>query len=188
MAEAVFRSAVTSSPTLLIGDIDSAGTASYHTPEPPNPRTMSTLHRHGITDYEHAARTVTKEDFRTFDYILAMDGNNLRDLLRARNSVLTIEKKGGSSRAASNVSDYSVGPIGSSSSEEKIAEVRLFGDFGPGGTIQSRVGGGEEVQDPYYGSAQDYEEVYEQMVRFSKAFLAYLETERKAGVAEESYN
>lgn len=172
MAEAVFRSVVASSTTPLVGVIDSAGTASYHTREPPDSRTMSTLRRHSVTDYKHAARTVTKEDFRTFDYILAMDGNNLRDLLPVRNSVLTTGKKGSSFHAASSVSDYSARPIGSSGSGEKIAEVRLFGDFGPDGTIQSRVGGGEEVQDPYYGGAQGFEEVYEQAVRFSKALNA----------------
>lgn len=158
MAEAVFRSVVASSTTPVIGDIDSAGTASYHALDPPDPRTMSTLRRHGITDYEHAARAVTKEDFRTFDYILAMDGSNLRNLLQMRNNVR---------------------------SGEKIAEVRLFGDFGPDGT-QSRVGGGEEVQDPYYGGTQGFEEVYEQAVRFSKAFLACLETKRKVGGVVEA--
>ncbi|PIG84323.1 mannose-6-phosphate isomerase [Aspergillus arachidicola] len=162
MAEGVFRNMAASHP--LINEIDSAGTGAYHTHEPPDPRTMSTLRQHGIKNYNHAARKVTKEDFLTFDYLMAMDKYNLRDLLDVRESViasLSRSKKG--TRAAS-------GEAGA-----KVAEVRLFGDFGAGGKLHERVGGGEVVQDPYYGGVNGFEEVYQQVVRFSKGFLDYLE-------------
>ncbi|PWY90950.1 phosphotyrosine protein phosphatases I [Aspergillus heteromorphus CBS 117.55] len=141
MAEGVFQNIAASHP--LIAGIDSAGTAAYHAGEGPDSRTMSTLRRHNITNYEHAARKVTKQDFLDFDYLLAMDKHNLRDLLDVRGSV--------------------------------VAEVRLFGDFGPGGVLTERVGGGEVVQDPYYGGVNGFEEVYQQVIRFSKSFLDYVE-------------
>jgi low molecular weight phosphotyrosine protein phosphatase len=53
--------------------------------------------------------------------------------------------------------------------------VRLFGDFGAEGKLHARVGGGEVVQDPYYGGANGFEEVYQQVERFSQGFLDYLE-------------
>ena len=149
MAEGVFTGMASKHP--LISEIDSAGTGAYHVMEPPDPRTMSTLRRHGITDFDHAARKVTKEDFLTFDYLMAMDKYNLRDLLDTRESLL---KK---------------------SAGKKVADVRLFGDFGAGGVLHDRVGGGEVVKDPYYGGANGFEEVFQQVTRFSKGFLEYLE-------------
>lgn len=176
MAEGVFRNMAAAQPA-LIGEIDSAGTGAYHSLEPPDPRTMSTLRRHGITNYTHAARRVTKEDFLTFDYLLAMDKYNLHDLLDVRESVIaSLNKKPSaapsrskSTRAATEAAIAERGP------DAKVAEVRLFGDFRVGGKLQNRVGGGEVVQDPYYGGANGFEEVYGQVERFSRAFLDYLE-------------
>ncbi|CRG91073.1 protein-tyrosine phosphatase [Talaromyces islandicus] len=158
MAEGVFRSLTALNRTSLIGDIDSAGTGAYHVHDPPDDRTMSTLRAHGIRNYNHAARKVTKDDFRTFDYILAMDQYNLRDLLRLRDSVLAAQKKGSGKGA-----------------ETEIAEVRLFGDFNSDGTLNKRIGGGQEIEDPYYGGINGFEIAYEQALKFSKGFLAYLE-------------
>jgi len=82
MAEGVFRSLAGSNDR--IGIIDSAGTGAYHTLEPPDPRTMATLLKKGIKDYDHGARQVEEEDFDEFDYIFAMDRSNLRDLERMK--------------------------------------------------------------------------------------------------------
>lgn len=43
---------------------------------------MSTLAKHGIHDYTHAARKVRASDFDEFDYLFAMDRSNLSDLQR----------------------------------------------------------------------------------------------------------
>ncbi|EAW11600.1 tyrosine protein phosphatase LTP1 [Aspergillus clavatus NRRL 1] len=185
MAEGVFRNMASSHP--LINEIDSAGTGAYHTLEPPDSRTMSTLRRHGITNYEHAARKVTKEDFLHFDYLMAMDKYNLRDLLDVRESVIASLSKSGSvsaQRGNKATRANSAAALAAAGSDAKIAEVRLFGDFGPGGALHDRVGGGEVVQDPYYGGANGFEEVYHQVVRFSKGFLEYLE-KNEGGEAEE---
>ena len=78
MAEGVFRSLAKSNPR--VGTVDSAGTAAYHTGEPPEDRTMGTLLRYAITDYDHGARKVTMHDMKEFDYIFAMDSSNLHNL------------------------------------------------------------------------------------------------------------
>ena len=79
MAEGIFRHKV--QQLGLSGDwgYDSAGTAAYHIGEPPDPRTMETLARHQIA-FQHYARQVMPADAERFDYILAMDSQNLRDL------------------------------------------------------------------------------------------------------------
>ncbi|KAI5805846.1 phosphotyrosine protein phosphatase I superfamily [Geopyxis carbonaria] len=82
MAESAFRHTITSlSLGAHIDHIDSCGTASYHTGDSPDPRTVSTLLSHGIKT-THRARAVNARDFERFDYILAMDTSNLRDLQR----------------------------------------------------------------------------------------------------------
>ena len=73
MAEGVFRSLAKSNSR--IGTIDSVGTGAYHILHPPDNRTMETLRKHKITDYDHGARKVTEEDMREFDYIFAMDSS-----------------------------------------------------------------------------------------------------------------
>ncbi len=155
MAEAVFRSltnnlpsATTSSssypPHPLISHIDSAGTGAYHTLSPPDSRTLTTLASHNINGYNHGARKITARDFDEFDYIFAMDRQNLRDLEAMKGR---IERKSGKS---------------------KRGNVRLFGEFGEKDDTNR---GGEEVVDPYYGADNGFEVVYEQVERFSNAFL-----------------
>jgi protein-tyrosine phosphatase len=61
--------------------VDSAGTASYHCGELPDPRTRVSLQRRGYRDWSRA-RQVTPDDFRNFQHILAMDRQNLRELKR----------------------------------------------------------------------------------------------------------
>ncbi|KKZ62146.1 hypothetical protein EMCG_03390 [[Emmonsia] crescens] len=157
MAEAIFRHQVTSSP-LKFSTIDSAGTAAYHTNSPPDSRTMSTLRAHHITTYTHAARQIRQKDFVSFDYILAMDGENLENLMEERGRVV---------RAGNQGEERGEGM--------KYAQVRLIGDFLPDGSAVEKVGGGEVVGDPYYGGKEGFEEVYRQLVRLSEGFLKFLE-------------
>ncbi len=155
MAEAVFRSLIhnfsPSSPQSAtqyhptISNIDSAGTLAYHADSPPDPRTVSTLSSHHITNYTHSARKITAQDFDNFDYILAMDSQNLADLKALKGRV-----------------DRKRGGLGSK------AILRLFGEFGG---RSERAGSPEEVVDPYYGADDGFEVCFEQVSRFSRAFL-----------------
>lgn len=179
MAEGVFRSLCSSSQQYsdLIDEIDSSGTGAYHAGDSPDYRTMATLKQHGITNYNHSARKITKDDFRKFDYILAMDEYNLKDLLRLRDSITGAQSgktKGrtNNTRSTTNATEDTV--------TAQVAEVRLFGDFNPDGTVNKKVGGGQEIEDPYYGGINGFEIAYDQALRFSKGFLAYLEKKRSS--------
>ena len=59
---------------------DSAGTHAYHIGEQPDKRSQQTAKKRGIDMSAQCARQVEKDDFVTFDYILAMDEANYVDL------------------------------------------------------------------------------------------------------------
>lgn len=62
-------------------EVDSAGTGDWHVGESPDPRTASAAKRRGF-DLDHAAQQFTRKDFDRFDYVVAMDRSNLRNLER----------------------------------------------------------------------------------------------------------
>ncbi len=61
--------------------VESAGTAGYHTGEPPDRRARSVAARRGI-DIDNRGKQFKREDFARYDYVLAMDRANLDDLKR----------------------------------------------------------------------------------------------------------
>jgi protein-tyrosine phosphatase len=60
--------------------IDSAGTANYHVGDPPDGRTVAAARRRGYDLSTLRARQVSADDFERFDYIFAMDQENLAAL------------------------------------------------------------------------------------------------------------
>lgn len=60
--------------------VDSAGTSTYHIGDPPDPRSIAAARRRGYSLEQQTARQVKTGDFHEFDYILAMDADNLRHL------------------------------------------------------------------------------------------------------------
>ena len=80
MAEAVFARLV--DEARLAGEIqaDSAGTAGWHAGEPADRRTLAVLRKHGIP-YAGRSRQIQRNDLKRFDVIVAMDSENLADLL-----------------------------------------------------------------------------------------------------------
>ena len=76
-AEGVFRKVVRDAE--LHDDIlvDSAGTHAYHVNEPPDRRARAAAERRGFPLDNIRARRVSSDDYDRFDYILAMDEDNL---------------------------------------------------------------------------------------------------------------
>ncbi|HEX5339340.1 MAG TPA: low molecular weight protein-tyrosine-phosphatase [Gammaproteobacteria bacterium] len=65
--------------------VDSAGThAYYHLDEYPDPRSRQAAARRGYDIGGHRSRMVTPHDFSEFDYVLAMDADNLKHLQKMR--------------------------------------------------------------------------------------------------------
>jgi protein-tyrosine phosphatase len=65
-------------------EIDSAGTADYHVDSPPDRRAVAHGERRGLRMQHLRGRQVERSDFERFDHILAMDEDNLTNLLRIR--------------------------------------------------------------------------------------------------------
>lgn len=63
--------------------VDSAGTSTYHLGDHPDPRSIAAAQRRGYSIAEQVARQVSANDFHEFDYVLAMDGENLHHLQNA---------------------------------------------------------------------------------------------------------
>ena len=81
MAEGAFRHAVDTAKLTDSFTIDSAGTIGYHAGSAPDDRAIETAKKRGVDITAQRSRKVADEDFEAFDYILAMDRDNLNDLL-----------------------------------------------------------------------------------------------------------
>ncbi len=62
--------------------VDSAGTGSWHMGSPPDPRSIQIASHYGLDISGQKARQVRSSDFEEFDWLLAMDASNFRDLQR----------------------------------------------------------------------------------------------------------
>lgn len=80
MAEAVFRNLVIEKGLSSYIEIDSAGTGSWHQGKPPHEGTRSKLDELGISYEGMTARQVNADDFTAFDYVIAMDEQNMHDI------------------------------------------------------------------------------------------------------------
>ncbi|MBK9416104.1 MAG: low molecular weight phosphotyrosine protein phosphatase [Flavobacteriales bacterium] len=79
MAEGILRERARQRGLVVI--TDSAGTSDHHVGEAPDPRAQAAMERQGMQIGDLRARQYHPDDLRTFDLILAMDANNLRDIL-----------------------------------------------------------------------------------------------------------
>ena len=79
-AQGVFQKLIENAGLTDHIEVDSAGTANYHIGEKPDNRAIVAAARRGYELQSLVARQINVEDYRRFDYILAMDRNNLKDL------------------------------------------------------------------------------------------------------------
>lgn len=79
LAEAVFRKKVEEAGLGHRFRIDSAGTSGYHDGESPDDRTRRVAAHRGV-QVRGSSRRITEEDVRAFDYLVAMDRDNLRNV------------------------------------------------------------------------------------------------------------
>ena len=80
-AEGVFRYKVAQANLQDHISIDSAGTHAYHVGNPPDARAQDAALKRNIDLSSQRARRVNADDFSSFDYVIAMDDSNKRDLL-----------------------------------------------------------------------------------------------------------
>jgi protein-tyrosine phosphatase len=81
-AEAVLRAKLEAAGLGHRISVDSAGTGSWHIGNPPDPRSQRHAAKRGYDLSALRGRQVAEADFHHFDFILAMDDENLADLQR----------------------------------------------------------------------------------------------------------
>ena len=72
--------------------VDSAGTGRWHIGKCPDRRAIRVAREHGIDISGQVCRMFNVSDFDNFDLILAMDSNNLRDVLSQARNDLDVKK------------------------------------------------------------------------------------------------
>lgn len=85
LAEGIFLHLVEEAGLEERFEIDSAGTGSWHVGEVPDARASMVASRHGV-DLPSRARQLTEDDVARFDYVIAMDRENLRNIERMADS------------------------------------------------------------------------------------------------------
>jgi protein-tyrosine phosphatase len=76
-AEGVMRKLIDDTGMQNRVTVDSAGTHDYHVGDPPDRRAQEAARRRGYDLSSLRARQIAETDFREFDFLLAMDSNNL---------------------------------------------------------------------------------------------------------------
>lgn len=132
-AEGVMRALVAREGMEGAVQIDSAGTGAWHVGSAPDQRASEAARARGI-ELGGTARQVRPEDFFDFDLLLAMDGENMRELRQQ------------------------------APGEAERAKVRLLREFDPASETAGDadgVGGDLDVPDPYYGGPGGFDEVFD---------------------------
>lgn len=144
-AEGVFRKIVSDAGLDEYIHIDSAGTHSYHVNQPPDRRAQDAAERRGFVLDNIRSRRINMEDFEQFDYILAMDMDNL----------LTLQE--------------------SAPEHHQRCKVSLFLEFAESIRESVRESVRElEVPDPYYGGPAGFEHVLDLVDEASRGLLETL--------------
>ena len=149
-AEAVLRRLAADAGVTAL-TVDSAGTHAYHLGRPPDRRAAAAALRRGYDLSGMRARLVREADFTEFDFILAMDRDNLRELRR-------LESVGAEASVGAQA------PVG--------AQVGLFLDYAANGR-------GGEIPDPYYGDGDGFEKVLDLLEDASRGLIETLRAVRR---------
>jgi protein-tyrosine phosphatase len=113
--EAVARELAQREAAQLSLRFDSAGTAGYHTGDPPDSRSQAAARRRGYDLSDLRARQLDATDFSRFDLLLAMDEDNLQQMramapVAAQSRLALFLSYAGNDRQASVPDPYYGGP------------------------------------------------------------------------------
>jgi protein-tyrosine phosphatase len=124
MAEGIFLSLLRQSDLEQQFRVDSCGTGSWHVGDLPDPRTRAIARKYGF-ELPSRARQLRLSDFEEFDYLFAMDGQNLRDI-----------------QALAPIPDFGQSP--------SIQKLRDFDPLAPGADVPDPYMGGPEAFEAVY--------------------------------------
>jgi protein-tyrosine phosphatase len=93
MAEAIFREQVKREGLEERIVVDSAGTGDWHIGKPPHDGTRKILKANKISDEGIVSRQIKASDLNDFDYIIAMDTENVKNIRKLASSSSTVKIK-----------------------------------------------------------------------------------------------
>ena len=79
-AEGIFRKMVADAGLSDQIEVDSSGTSGWHNGDAPDSRSQAVARSRGIDLSGLKSRKARAEDFKTFDYVIAMDSSNFQNL------------------------------------------------------------------------------------------------------------
>lgn len=136
-ADAIFANKVKAAGLTDSIIVDSAGTGAWHAGEPADTRAQSHAAKRGVDMSALRARQLKAADFSEFDYILAMDEQNLKDIHTVQADAVSQE---------------------GADSQDNIVIKRLL-DYLPRASLSqgSELLNHDDVPDPYYGGDNGFE-------------------------------
>ncbi len=143
-AEGIFRQLALKHPELQSLEIDSCGTIGFHEGEPADPRSISAAEKRGYDLTNIRSRKIVHHDLDYYDYILAMDNENI-----------------------SNLSQLTKQYIKNSKQNELVTnKICLFLNYSSLAT--------KYVPDPYYGGANGFNDVIDLIEDASRGLISHL--------------
>lgn len=88
LAEGILKSKINPQNVL----VDSAGTAGYHVGNKPDSRSIDVANKYGLDISSQRCRKFTHSDFKSFDYIYAMDQSNYNNIIAIARTEKEIKK------------------------------------------------------------------------------------------------
>lgn len=149
MAEGVFAHLVKEAGLSDKISVDSAGTGSWHVGETADSRTLAVLKKHKIP-YDGRARQLQRADLDNFDYVLAMDADNLAEIQHLADPM----------RNAAKASQFY--------KDAHLPEIALFLSYANAAELLTET----EVPDPYYNN--QFDRVYALVSVGSQALLDHI--------------
>ncbi len=148
MAQVVLEAAVADEGLQDSVEVMSAGTADYHVGRPMDRRAAATLTAAGYDASRHRAQQLPTEWLHDCDLVLAMDRDNLAEILEAADGADAL-------------------PSG---------RVRLFRELDPRAGDEGPTQSAPDVPDPYYGGDDGFEHVLAIVTRTSRSLASELRT------------
>ncbi len=158
MAEQVLRDALTAAGLADDVVVDSTGVSGEEQGNPIDHRARRVLAAHGYpTGDDHVARRVTSADLAERDLVLAMTASHARALRR----LAGVE----ASTDGPDEPDAAAGP-----------DIRMFRSFDPEAPVLGDTDGEDllDVEDPWYGGADDFELCLREIEAATPGIVAYL--------------
>jgi protein-tyrosine phosphatase len=164
MAEAIFHHKISEKGLAARFEADSAGTAAYHVGKGADRRTISTVERMGIR-ITHTARQVATPDLSFYDYILAMDAENMDAL----NTLAEADRALGGRIYLMRDFEPGAQPHNTANERQPYTNVNPLTD-NPRDPLTPNL----SVPDPYWGGDEGFEEVYHILERSIEHFIDFV--------------